>query len=140
MAFGGIVGKQTTTYTDEQIQEIVNNAVSGSLKFTTGSYVGNGATTNAITLDGPLVLIYIYFTTRTSFGASQGAWTNCIFYMVNNLSIPITVNYAYNNINVINNVTVTLSDNNKTIQLYSTNARTSMNENGITYYYSAIVQ
>ena len=43
MAFGGIVGKNTTTYTDEEIQQLVATATSGNLVYKHGSYIGTGA-------------------------------------------------------------------------------------------------
>lgn len=41
MAFGGIIGRQTTTYTNEEIDGMIQQ-VAGGLKIERGSYVGNG--------------------------------------------------------------------------------------------------
>lgn len=142
MAFGGIVGKQTTTYTNEEIQEIVNNAVSGSLKFTTGNYTGDGATTKSITLSGPVVLILVYSEYTNYFSATNsGAWNNFILYIKNEISNPyISVHGQAPDMVFNDNVSIELSNNNKTIKMSSSYAVCSMNVSNIKYYYSAIIQ
>ena len=46
MAFGGIVGKSTTTYTDEEIQQLVATRAEVII----GTYVGNGQSFRTINL------------------------------------------------------------------------------------------
>lgn len=45
MAYGGIIGKQTTTYTNEEIDGMIQELqqqISGSLSYVYGTYVGQG--------------------------------------------------------------------------------------------------
>lgn len=58
MAFGGIIGRQTTTYTNEEIDGMIQGLqqqISGSLSYVYGTYVGQGrgGESNASYLDFP---------------------------------------------------------------------------------------
>lgn len=56
MAFGGIIGRQTTTYTNEEIDGMIQQAVSNKAIIETGSYVGKlsssqtGSNTNCVSI------------------------------------------------------------------------------------------
>ena len=76
MAFGGIIGKQTTTYTNEEIDGMIQGLqqqIGGSLSYVYGTYVGHGrgGESNASYLDFPdgvpkVLFIWAQFPYRSS--------------------------------------------------------------------------
>ena len=83
MAFGGIIGKQTTTYTNEEIDGMIQGLqqqIGGSLSYVYGTYVGQGrgGENNASYLDFPdgvpkVLFIWAQFPYRSN-NVSNGAF------------------------------------------------------------------
>ena len=82
MAFGGIIGRQTTTYTNEEIDGMIQGLqqqITGGLKIETGSYVGNGKSgpdSISISFVNQPWIVWIYSLTQNN-GLDYSMLFNC---------------------------------------------------------------
>ena len=84
MAFGGIIGRQTTTYTNEEIDGMIQGLqqqIAGGLKIETGSYIGNGqygeANALSIAFTNQPWIVWIYNESFITDGLNHSLFFNC---------------------------------------------------------------
>lgn len=136
MAFGGIVGKSTTTYTNEEIQDLINTKV----EIISGSYVGKGTygsdSPNTIILSNLPWAVVVW-------SINAGRYDGYIWFFINktNITNTRTTNSVGNVQGVLGqDIYYTFSTDNKSLIWYNnSNPFNQFNQNNYTYYYLAFV-